>query len=107
MKLLMRRCGKSSPVTNLKGLVTSSSPFSPFSLSDMIAMGDWAWFGRGRGGNGRRACAGEVVTEVVRSRLLASRRSGETGLVPDAVERLPDGRGGDLVAGRGDEERAS
>jgi hypothetical protein len=49
---------------------------------------------------------GEVVAEVVRSRLPATRRSWDTGLVPDAVEHLPDGRGGDLVAGRGDEERA-
>src|SRR4051795_9910656 len=32
---------------------------------------------------------GEVVAEAVRSRPLASRRSGETGLVPDTVEHLP------------------
>jgi hypothetical protein len=50
-------------VTNLKGLVTSSSPFSPFSLSDMIAMGEWGFVEGGCGSNGRRRAV-EVVTEV-------------------------------------------
>ncbi len=59
----MRSSGKSSPVTNLKGLVTSSSPFSPFSLSDMIAMGEWGFVEGGCGSNGRRRAV-EVVTEV-------------------------------------------
>lgn len=48
-------------MTNLKGFVTSSSPFSPFSLSDMIAIG-------ARGCRGRAwrqwLVAVEVVTEV-------------------------------------------
>ena len=61
----MRNRGKSSPVTNLKGLVTSSSPFSPFSLSDMIAMGIRGFVEVGgrqwQGGVGRSGDGSEVV----------------------------------------------
>ena len=47
-----------------------------------------------------------MVPKVVGPRLLSSWRSRQSGLVPDAVEDLPDGRRGELVAGRGDEEGA-
>ena len=46
------------------------------------------------------------MPEVVGSWLLAGHGPGQPGLVPDAAEHLPDCRGGDLVAGGGDEERA-
>lgn len=55
----------SSPVTNLKGLVTSSSPFS---LSDIVAVVVDSCLEGGGSGNGR-AMAGQRRRDEVRLRL--------------------------------------
>ena len=44
------------------------------------------------------------MSEVVSPWLLPAGWSRQSGLVPDAVEHFPDGRGGDLVSGGRDEE---
>ena len=51
------------------------------------------------------AGVGEVVTKVVRPRLLTAGGSGQPRLVPDAAEHRADRGRGDLVAAGGDEER--